>query len=309
MTNAQTSIIPLSDAERDREVALRRHFADFWGSETGEPRAIYDRFVAASPRAAHMAIEEVDTGQVHGRWVRPRSAGAGQAILFIHGGGYVQGSAEAYRGFVSQIVSRTGIPAFVIDYPLAPEASLPVAPQAALAAWRYLVDQGYDRIAIVGDSAGGGLSLVALQQLARRSEGPAPVAGVVFSPWTDLAFTGPSMTDPAVVDPLIGYDYLQDCARKYFGAYAPSDPLASPLHGDCAGLPPLLVQVGTDERLLDDSRQFAQRAAEAGVPVTLEIWEGMHHVFQLDVTHLDSSRAALDRAARFLGAAFQPAAA
>jgi len=304
MTNLQTSIMPLPDAERDREVALRRHFADFWASETGEPRAIYDRFVAASPRAAAMSIEEVDTGPVHGWWVRPRSAETGRAILFIHGGGYVQGSAEAYRGFVSQIVSRTGIPAFVIDYPLAQEARLPAAPQAALAAWRYLVDQGYGRIAIVGDSAGGGLSLVTLQQLARRSEGPAPVAGVVFSPWADLAFTGPSMTDPAVIDPLIGYDYLQDCARRYVGAYAPSDPLASPLHGDCTGLPPLLIQVGTDERLLDDSRQFAARAAEAGVPVELEIWEGMHHVFQLDVAHLESSRTALDRAARFLAAAF-----
>ena len=309
MTNAQTSIIPLSDAERDREIALRRHFADFWASETGDPRAIYDRFVAATPRASHMAIEEVDTGTVHGWWVRPRSAEAGRAILFIHGGGYVQGSAGAYRGFASQIVGRTGIPAFVIDYPLAPEASLPAAPQAALAAWRHLVDEGYERIAIVGDSAGGGLSLVTLQQLARRPEGPAPVAGVVFSPWADLAFTGPSMTDPAVVDPLSGYDSLPECARQYAGAHAPADPLASPLHGDCSGLPPLLIQVGTDERLLDDSREFAARAAGAGVPVKLEIWEGMHHVFQLDVAHLDSSRAALDRAARFLGAAFQPAAA
>lgn len=303
---AGTTIIPLADAERDRETALRRHFADFWASETGEPRAIYDRFVATSPRAGDVSIEEVDAGDVHGWWVRPRSAEAERAILFIHGGGYVQGSAEAYRGFVSQIVGRTGIPAFVIDYPLAPEASLPAAPQAALAAWRHLVDQGYDRIAIVGDSAGGGLSLVTLQQLARGSEGPAPVAGVVFSPWTDLAFTGPSMTDPTVIDPLIGYDYLQDCARKYVGAYAASDPLASPLHGAMAGLPPLLVQVGTDERLLDDSRQFAARAAAAGVPVELEVWEGMHHVFQLDVAHLESSRAALDRAARFLAAAFQP---
>jgi len=305
-TISHTAIIPLADAEREREAALRRHFADFWAGETGEPRAIYDRFVAASPRTGDVSTEDVSAGEVHGWWVRPRSAGAGQAILFLHGGGYVQGSAAAYRGFVSQIVSRAGIPAFVIDYPLAPEASLPAAPQAALAAWRYLVDQGYDRIAIVGDSAGGGLSLVTLQQFARRSEGPAPIAGVVFSPWTDLAFTGASMTDPAVVDPLIGYDYLQDCARTYIGGYAPSDPLASPLYGAMPGLPPLLIQVGTDERLLDDSRQFAARAAAAGVPVELEIWEGMHHVFQLDVAHLESSRTALDRAARFLAVAFQP---
>ena len=112
------------------------------------------------------------------------------------------------------------------------------------------------------------------------------------------------MTDPASKDTLIGYDYLQDCARKYRGAVAATDSLASPLYGDLRGLPPLLIQVGTDERLLDDSRQFAERAARAGASVQLEIWEGMHHVFQLDVAHIKSSRAALDRAARFLWPAF-----
>jgi acetyl esterase/lipase len=134
--------------------------------------------------------------------------------------------------------------------------------------------------------------------------GPAPVAGVVFSPWTDLLFTGPSMKDPAIVDPLIGYDYLQDCAGKYVGARDPKDPLASPLFGDLKGLPPLLIQVGTDERLLDDSKQYAARAAKAGVPVELQVFEGMHHVFQLDVAHLETSRNALDRAASFLREAF-----
>jgi epsilon-lactone hydrolase len=114
------------------------------------------------------------------------------------------------------------------------------------------------------------------------------------------------MTDPAVEDPLIGYEYLQDCTRKYLGDFDASDPLASPLFGELRGLPPLLIQVGTDERLLDDSRQFAELAARAGVSAQLETWEGMHHVFQLDVAHLESSRIALDRAARFLRAAFNP---
>jgi acetyl esterase/lipase len=222
-----------------------------------------------------------------------------------YGGGYGLGSAEAYRGFVSQIVSRAGIPALVIDCPLAPEATLPAAPAAALAALRWLAGQGFERIAVVGDSAGGGLALVTLAELARHAEDATPVAGVVFSPWADLAFTGASMTDPAVEDPLITHDYLQGCARNYLGAVEATDPLASPLFGDLRDLPPLLIQVGTDERLLDDSRQYADRAAQAGVPVTLEIWQGMHHVFQLDVAHLDSSRAALDRVARFLANAFQ----
>jgi acetyl esterase/lipase len=146
---------------------------------------------------------------------------------------------------------------------------------------------------------------VTLADLTRNPSGPAPVAGVAFSPWTDLAFTGASMKDPAIVDPLISYEYLQDCAAKYVGAYDPKDPLATPLFGDLKGLPPLLIQVGTDERLLDDSRQYARRALQAGVSVQLEIWEGMHHVFQLDVIHLETSRNALDRAARFLVDAFE----
>lgn len=299
-----TSRIPLSPDERRRAVALRELFARFWGAATGEPRAVYDTFVSGSPLADGVTFDPVDEVDVHGWWVRPKEAGAGRAILFLHGGGYVQGTAAAYRGFVSQVAGRAGIAALAIDYPLAPEMTLPAAPNAALAAWDWLVGQGYDRIAVVGDSAGGGLSLVTLANLARRADGPAPVAGVVFSPWTDLTLSGASMSDPAMQDPLIGREYLQDCSRKYAGALDVGDPLASPLFGDLRGLPPLLIQVGTDERLLDDATRYAARATEAGVPVRLEVWDGLHHVFQFDVAHLDSSRRALDRAAAFLRRAF-----
>jgi monoterpene epsilon-lactone hydrolase len=302
-----TVFIDISAEERERERALRDRFAQFWSTASGEPRAVYDAFIAASPLVDGVSLESVDVAGVQGWWVHPERPAPGRATLYLHGGGYGLGSAKAYRGFVSQIVSRTGVPALVIDYPLAPEATLPAAPTAAVTAWRWLAAQRFERIAVVGDSAGGGLTLVTLAELTRLAPGVAPVAGVVFSPWTDLAFTGASMTDPTVADPLIGREYLQESARKYRGAVAATDPLASPLFGDLRGLPPLLIQVGTDERLLDDSRQYAERAAQAGVPVTLEVWRGMHHVFQLDVAHLDSSRAALDRAARFLRDAFHHA--
>jgi epsilon-lactone hydrolase len=301
---AETAVIRIAADERAREKVLRERFASFWGSASGEPRAIYDTFISASPVTADVTLDAVDEDGVQGWWVRPERAHPAQAILYIHGGGYVQGSAKAYRGFVSQIVSRTQVPALVIDYLLAPEATLPAGPTAALTAWRWLIDQGFRQIAIVGDSAGGGLTLVTLAEVSKRTHGAAPIASVVFSPWADLAFTGASMTDPAVEDPLISYEYLQDCARKYLGGVDATDPLASPLFGELKGLPPLLIQVGTDERLVDDSRQFAERAARAGVSVQLEVWEGMHHVFQLDVAHLESSRVALDRAARFLRGAF-----
>jgi epsilon-lactone hydrolase len=300
----RTEFVRISAAERERERVLRQRFADFWATASGEPRAIYDDFISTTPITDDVVFSAVDADSVRGWWVRPLEADPGRAILFLHGGGYVQGSAKAYRGFVSQIASRARIPALVIDYPLAPEATLPAAPDAAKAAWRWLVAQGFDRIAVVGDSAGGGLALVTLSELTKNPHGVAPIAGVVFSPWTDLAFTGASMKDPAVSDPLIGYEYLQECARQYLGAADSHVPLASPLFGDLRGLPPLLIQVGTDERLFDDAKQYAERATQAGVAAELEVFEGMHHVFQLDVAHLESSRVALDRAGRFLRNAF-----
>lgn len=303
-SEAKVEVIHVTDEERARESALREHFASFWASATGDLRAAYDAFISASPLTAGVTLDAVDEDGVKGWWVRPKQASSAQAILYIHGGGYVVGSAKAYRGFVSQIVARTQVPAFLLDYPLAPEATLPTGPNAAVTAWRWLVAHGFKEIAIVGDSAGGGLSLVTLAEVSKGSHGVTPVAGVAFSPWTDMTFSGASMTDLSIVDPLISYEYLQDCRQKYLGSFKASDPLASPLLGDLKGLPPLLIQVGSDERLLDDSRQYADRATQAGVPVQLEVWEGMHHVFQLDVAHLESSRKALDRTAGFLLDAF-----
>jgi monoterpene epsilon-lactone hydrolase len=302
----KATVIPISGDERAREAALREHFASFWATTTGDPRAAYDSFISACPVADGVSFQGVDQDDVAGWWVRPVHAEPGQAILFLHGGGYGLGSSKAYRGFVSQLVRRTQVPALVIDYPLAPEATLPAAPNASLSAWNWMVAQGFEQIAIVGDSAGGGLALVTLAEVIKLRRGLSPIAGVVFSPWTDLAFTGASMTDPAVQDPLIAYDYLQASARQYLGVAQARDPLASPLFGDLTGLPPLFIQVGTDERLLDDARQFTGRAAQAGVSIELEVWEGMHHVFQLDVAHLESSRIALDHTAQFLRNAFKP---
>jgi acetyl esterase/lipase len=291
---------PIRADELEREVALRGRFAEFWSTARGEPTAIYDEFISATPLTGDVLLDGVDDNSVQGWWVRPAGAEADRAILYIHGGGYVQGSAKAYRGFASQIASRTKLSVFVMDYPLAPEAPLPSAPESALRTYRWLLSTGVRHIAIAGDSAGGGIALLTLARLARHLGETTAVAGVVFSPWVDLAFTGRSMIDAKIQDPLLTYENLQDCARKYLGGADPRDPLASPLYGELKGLPPVLVQVGTDERLFDDSRQYAVRAARAGTSVQLEVWEGMHHVFQLDVAHLHSSRVALDRAATFL---------
>src|SRR5262249_55189439 len=128
LRQSRTEFVPISAEERERERALRERFAAFWEAASGEPRAVYDAFISASPLADDIALEAVDQAGARGWWVRPQQPEPGQAILFLHGGGYVVGSAKAYRGFASQIVSRARIPALVIDYPLAPESTVPAAP-------------------------------------------------------------------------------------------------------------------------------------------------------------------------------------
>jgi len=249
-----TATFPLSAADRDRERELRARFAQFWRTATGDRRTMYDTFTAATPFAEGVSSEKVETASVRGWWVRPSVAERDGAILYLHGGGYIAGSAKAYRGLASQLASRTRRPVFVLDYPLAPEATLPAAPDAVMAAFEWLRASGSERIALVGDSAGGGLALATLARLVHTSRPSAAIAGVVFSPMVDLAFTGASMRDAHIEDPLLTYEALQAAARMYLGGADSRDPLASPLFGDLSRLPPLLIQVGTDERLLDERR-------------------------------------------------------
>jgi monoterpene epsilon-lactone hydrolase len=298
------ALFPLSAADRDRERELRARFAQFWRAATGDRRTIYDTFISATPVADGVSSEQVKTASVRGWWVRPSVVERDGVILYLHGGGYVAGSAKAYRGLASQLASRTRRSVFVLDYPLAPEAKVPAAPDAVMAAYAWLRASGSGRIALAGDSAGGGLALVTLARLAHGAQPGGAIAGAAFSPWVDLAFTGASMKDPQIEDPLLTYAFLQAGARMYLGGADPRDPLASPLFGDLSRLPPLLIQVGSDERLLDDARQYAERAAGAGSPVQLEVWQGMHHVFQINVADLQTSGLALDRAAAFLVDAF-----
>jgi len=285
-------IFEISDTERKREHELRKYFTEFWT----KPGASYDAFIAATPMAEGVTFEENELGW----WARPANHDSKRALLYVHGGGYLQGSAKAYRGLASQLVRRTGIAALIIDYPL---ASFAKAPDAALAAWEWLVARGFEHIAFVGDSAGGGLALSTMATIRQRK--PTPVAGVMFSPWVDLTLSGASMTDEKIIDPLLSAEFLTSAASTYLAGASPRDPRASPLFAELSGLPPLLIQVASDERLLDDSRRFVERAREAGVTANLELWNGMHHVFQLDLAHIESAGKALDNAASFLRGAFE----
>ena len=253
-----------------------------------------------TPIADGVACEEVDKGNIRGWWIRPVRAQSNRAILFIHGGAYVLGSAAAYRGLASQLAARTGVATFALDYPLASEHLFPAAYDAVVAAQRWLRSQGMTQIALVGDSAGGGLGLATLAH--RHADSPQVASAVVFSPWTELAMTGPSMSDPQVIDPIFKPAILAHAATTYLGTADPKDGRASPLYADPGSLPPLLLQVGTDELLLDDARRYAMLAAQHGGEVRLQVFEGLHHVFQRACADLPSARRALDDAGTFISA-------
>jgi monoterpene epsilon-lactone hydrolase len=242
-------------------------------------------------------VQHVSTNPGPGIWVRPADALPDRALLFLHGGGYGLGSASAYAGLVSQIATRTSVAVFALDYPLAPKSQLPEALDLAVATLAQL-GRDHAAVAIAGDSAGGGLSLATAAEACREGIDVAAVA--VFSPWTDLGLSGASVREHAVGDPLLDPAYLRSSAAAYLGSATHDDPRASPLFDSVNGFPPLLIQVGSDEILLDDSRRFADAVEGSGGTVTLEVWQGMHHVFQLNVVQLGSARRALDGAAEFL---------
>lgn len=274
--------------------AIGRHFASFQGSM----RDAYDAMTAQTPIAGGVTVDPVDRDGVQGWWVHPEGAPADRAILFLHGGAYALGSATAYRGFASQIAIRAGVSAFVLEYPLAPEHPFPAAHEAALAARCWLGEQGIGRLAVVGDSAGGALALSVATD--RHADSPTVAAVVVFSPWVDLALAGASFGDPATRDRIFQPPVLASAAATYLNGADPRDGRASPLYADIDTLPPLAIQVGSDELLLDDARRYAVLAAEKGGEVQLDVFEGLHHVFQRSVLELASARNALDAAAAFL---------
>ncbi|WP_328854653.1 alpha/beta hydrolase [Microbispora hainanensis] len=232
------------------------------------------------------------------------AAGAGRGrLLHFHGGGYILGSPGTHAGFTAQLVRRAGLRATSVDYRLAPEHPFPAAVEDGLAAYRALLDEGVrpEELVLAGDSAGGGL-VVATLVAARDAGLPQPAGAVLFSPWTDLTLSGESMHTKKDADPIFVPEALQAFATPYLAGQDATQPLASPVFADLRGLPPLLVQAGSNELLLDDSVRLAGRAAADEVEVTLRVWPQVPHVFQNHFGHLDEADEALDEAAGFLAA-------
>jgi epsilon-lactone hydrolase len=240
--------------------------------------------------------ETVAAAGVSAEWVVPDDRVPGRAIVYFHGGGYATGSAESARSLSSHLARATRARVLAVDYGLAPEHPFPAAVDDAVTAYRFAISAGHEpaAIAICGDSSGGGLALGTLVALRDLGE-PMPGAAVCMSPWTDLTLSGSSLQANRDTDPMVSAATLALMADAYLGEVDRRSPTASPLFADPAGLPPLLVQVGSGELLVDDSTRFAERAEAAGVDVTLELWDDVVHVWQAFADLLPEARDAISR--------------
>jgi len=284
--------------EIDRIVAYLRTLPSYSAMSLEECRSAYDKAELAYPIAADVTVEPI--GALPGEKLTPADARPGTALLYLHGGGYAIGSTRSHRHLAADLARAAKTVALLPDYRLAPEHPYPAAVDDALAAYRHLLDSGIPAggIVIGGDSAGGGLTVATM--LAARIAGlPLPAGGLLLSPWLDLAGTGASLETLKDRDPLVSRSDLERWGGAYAGTNSKRDPLISPLYADLKGLPPLVIHVGGDEALLDDSLRFARAAIAANVEAHLEVWPRMVHVWHWFARRLAPGREAIDRLGAF----------
>jgi epsilon-lactone hydrolase len=245
-----------------------------------ENRAALERLAGSGPPPEGVSVEPTTLGGRPAEWIVPIGAGRERVVLYLHGGGYCEGSLNTHRSLAARLAVAAGSAVCNLDYRLAPEHPFPAAVDDAVAALLHLLADGFDpgSIAIAGDSAGGGLTVATLVAL-RRREAALPAAAVCLSPWADLTQSSATYQSRAALDPMCSRDGLTTMAAHYLGDIDPTDPLASPVYADLSGLPPLMIEVGDDEVLLADSMALAEAARAAGVDVDLSIWTDMIHVF------------------------------
>lgn len=271
-----------------------------FGGAIEERRRQMDEAARLMPRPRGVSYLTTTLGGVPALEAVPDGADADRAMLYVHGGAYVSGSARSHAPLAGRLARAARARGWIIDYRLAPEHPYPAAVDDVCAAFRELAGSlPADRIALAGDSAGGGACLAALLAL-REAGDPLPGGAALLSPWVDLTMSGTSVTTHAERDPMLEADLLREDARRYAGDHPLDDPGLSPLFADLTGLPPLLVQVGTEEIFLSECRQLAERAAAAGVAVTLEVAEGMWHVWPFLAPLVPEASRAVDQVGRFL---------
>jgi monoterpene epsilon-lactone hydrolase len=297
------AVHPVSQKDSLAATGLRSSVAAVKGKLAGTAaRGPFDDVMERVVAPTDVTFEADTVGGISGFWAKPARSRKGAAIIHVHGGWFNFGSARAYQNLVGHIASSAGADAFIPDYGLAPEHLFPAAVMDVEACYRGLVDKGINKIAVTGDSAGGGLALVLLSIACGQSyKGDlAPVGAVAISPVTDLALTGESYETRAEADPYFTKSQAAGLVASYLGHADPKDPLASPLYGDLSGLPPIRVHVGDDEVLLDDSRRYVDRAVAAGVDAELDVWMGMPHGFVTGIGQFDAARLSLKAIGAFL---------
>jgi epsilon-lactone hydrolase len=256
------------------------------------------------PVADDVKIEALDIGGLAGEWSIVPGSDASRVLMFFHGGGYCSGSILSHRRMVTEAGRAAKTRTLAVAYRLAPEHPFPAAYDEARIAWRFLRNEGIaaSQIAIGGDSAGAGLALALIGQL-RDAHKELPACAWLVSPWTDLTMSGATLTTKDAVDPIIHRTYLNELANAYVPRTMDrKDPRVSPLYADLKGFPPILIQVGSNETLLDDASRFARAAGVADVSVTLEIWPHMIHAWPLWNAHLEPGRRTLASAGAFIRA-------
>ncbi len=283
-------------------VALRAKLAQrARADEIGQRRKDFDACSQEYPVSADVVLKSVNAGGVPAEWTSTPDAASDRVVLYLHGGGFVIGSLVSHRHMVCEIGRAAHARTLALHYRLAPEAPFPAAVEDAVSGYRFLIAEGFQpgRIALAGDSAGGGLVVSAL--VAIRDAGlPQPACGWCISPWVDMEVSGDSMVDRAATDPTVQKEPLLDMARAYLNGADPRSPLASPLYADLHGLAPLLIQVGSVETLLDDALRLARVAGAADVPVDLQIWPEMIHVWHFYHPELKAGRRAMEVGGDFI---------
>ena len=266
-----------------------------------DERLSYERIMSTLPIDDDIETERVGVNGVAAEWIWAPESDKRRVILYLHGGGYVIGSVRTHRVLLAHLARAAKARVLALDYRLAPETPFPGPIDDTVNAYQWLLSDGIEpaNMAIAGDSAGGGLVVAALVALKSVGE-PLPAAGVCISPWSDMESTGGSMMTNSESDPSVSKERLLKLAGIYLNGKNPQAPLASPIHADLTGLPPLLLQVGSIEVLLDDSTMLKEQAHKAGVSVQMEVWDDMPHVWHHYAPILPEARKAISKIGEFL---------
>jgi acetyl esterase/lipase len=289
-------------AELDQVIALvkSREVDESQGATEGRRRS-FEKMVDDFTIDVPARYSRVNAGGVTAEWVAAEGASDSRVVLYFHGGGYIIGSPRTHRAMLAHLSRDSGARVLALDYRLAPEHPFPAPVEDAVSSYRWLLSEGFDpdRIALAGDSAGGGLTVAALVQIRYLGIAMA-AAGVCISPWVDMEGLGESMETRAEADPMVGKESLMVSAKTYLGGADPRAPLAAPLYADLRGLPPILIQVGDAEVLLDDSTRLTGVAREAGVEVQMDVWDDMIHVWHVFAPILPEGKKAISQAGEFI---------